>query len=505
MNNKFDFAERKILLGLIWSTEFAKKIRDYFQTSLLESQESRLVASWCWNYFNQYSKVPGKELLLRFEQEKEKLGKLEESVQLLIESLLEEEFDIEVDFLVEFAKEYFAKRRLEKHIERVEKFLGKSEVEKAEEEVLQYRKFEVKERSDIDLFVPGKKVMEKVREAFTKEREVLVKYSGALGKFWNASFTREAFVALMGAEKRGKTYMLMDIAMKAMQGNRNVVFFQAGDMSEHQMIRRIGIYLAHKSDRRRYCGELYIPVLDCVYNQLNDCDENVRECHFGVLEDEKDINNYEKLVEAYESNPDYQPCSNCDKLKGCVWFKKREPVEPLTWREAYKKFKDFSKKHKSRFKLCTYPNSTLTVREIERLLREWEREDGFRPDVIVIDYVDIMRPERRYDQFRHQQNELWMRLRALSQEWKCLVVTATQCASSGYDKELLRLSDFSEDKRKYAHVTAMYGLNQTVEEKKLGLMRINALVLRDEECNPNETVKVLQRLQIGRPVLESYK
>ena len=112
MNNKFDFAERKILLGLIWSTEFAKKIRDYFQTSLLESQESRLVASWCWNYFNQYSKVPGKELLLRFEQEKEKLGKLEESVQLLIESLLEEEFDIEVDFLVEFAKEYFAKRRL---------------------------------------------------------------------------------------------------------------------------------------------------------------------------------------------------------------------------------------------------------------------------------------------------------------------------------------------------------------------------------------------------------
>jgi len=223
------------------------------------------------------------------------------------------------------------------------------------------------------------------------------------------------------------------------------------------------------------------------------------------LENEKDINNYEKLVEAYENNPDYQPCSNCDKLKGCVWFEKREPVEPLTWREAYKKFKDFSKKHRSRFKLCTYPNSTLTVREIERLLREWEREDGFRPDVIVIDYVDIMRPERRYDQFRHQQNELWMRLRALSQEWKCLVVTATQCASSGYDKELLRLSDFSEDKRKYAHVTAMYGLNQTVEEKKLGLMRINALVLRDEECNPNETVKVLQRLQIGRPVLESYK
>ena len=127
------------------------------------------------------------------------------------------------------------------------------------------------------------------------------------------------------------------------------------------------------------------------------------------------------------------------------------------------------------------------------------------PDVILIDYADLLQSDVR-DSFRHQQNDIWMKLRGLSQERHCLIITPTQANSKSYEKALQGQSNFSEDKRKYAHVTAMYGLNQDPEgrEKKLGLMRINQLVVREGEFSPTNQVYIMQKLQIGRPYLGSF-
>ena len=78
-------------------------------------------------------------------------------------------------------------------------------------------------------------------------------------------------------------------------------------------------------------------------------------------------------------------------------------------------------------------------------------------------------------------------------------------------ERLLRQSDvvvknIAEDKRKYAHVTAMWGLNQDPKgrEKKLGIMRLNELVVREGIFNIHNEVAILQDLRSGRPFLESY-
>ena len=68
------------------------------------------------------------------------------------------------------------------------------------------------------------------------------------------------------------------------------------------------------------------------------------------------------------------------------------------------------------------------------------------------------------------------------------------------------MKNFSEDKRKYAHVTAMYGLNQDPQdrEKKIGLMRINEIVVREGDFSNTKEVTVIQNLARGRPFLGSY-
>ncbi|MBT9138972.1 MAG: hypothetical protein DDT31_01552 [Syntrophomonadaceae bacterium] len=128
--------------------------------------------------------------------------------------------------------------------------------------------------------------------------------------------------------------------------------------------------------------------------------------------------------------------------------------------------------------------------------------DDFAPDVIVIDYADILASDYK-GEFRHQENEKWKALRRLSQSRKCLVITATQTDTDAYKKKSITLDNFSEDKRKYAHVTGMLTLNQTPEEKEAGTMRLNWLLLRDGEFGGNNEVTVAQALRIGQPMLFS--
>jgi predicted transcriptional regulator len=193
-------------------------------------------------------------------------------------------------------------------------------------------------------------------------------------------------------------------------------------------------------------------------------------------------------------------------MRGAVWLELNPAIKTLEWKDAYKTMKRWQRKYNNKFKLCTYPNETLTMQEINNLLTLWERQDGFVPDVILIDYADILAPDYDCNRLdgRGQINRIWQRMRKLSQEKHCLLITATQAAASSYDKETLSLSDFSEDKRKYAHTTATYSLNQTDEEKKIGIMRLGELVIRESEFDRTRQVKVLQCLQRGRPFIGSY-
>ena len=212
------------------------------------------------------------------------------------------------------------------------------------------------------------------------------------------------------------------------------------------------------------------------------------------------------LLEAYKEYPEYKPCRNCKEGKGAVWLEHIKQVQPLTWKEAYKEMKEWREKYNQKFKLCTYANETLSIHEINKLLALWEKQDGFVPDVVIIDYADILTsdPDCSKLDYRNQINKMWQRMRKLSQEKHCLLITATQTAASSYDKESISLSDFSEDKRKYAHTTATYSLNQTDEEKKIGILRIGELVVRESEFDRTRQIKVLQCLQRGRPFIGSF-
>ena len=159
---------------------------------------------------------------------------------------------------------------------------------------------------------------------------------------------------------------------------------------------------------------------------------------------------------------------------------------------------------KSRLRLKCCGGSSLSATDIENDVRTFIQQ-GWIPDVVVADYADLLAPEpfTKNQEYRHQVNESWKIMRRVSQNHHLLFVTATQAAASSYASSVIRKTDFSEDKRKNAHVTGMLGINQTTEEKKLGIYRLNWVFLRDGAWTDTQVVTTAGNLGLCCPCLSS--
>lgn len=512
--------ERRIVIGFIVSTEYVRQVRDLYHPIFLKSKMANRLINWCIEYFDKYEEAPFRDIegiYMQKLREEDLPQDIAEEIEEDILPELNEKYEQEKfnhQYLLDQTKRLFHERRLLNFSQEIKGLVESGELTEAENAISTYKPISAQSSNVLDFSDPNI-VKEKVRDLFNKELERVVYYPGALGSMWNDQLVRDGLVGLMAPEKRGKTWWLLDMAIRGVKQGSKVAFFQAGDMSEQQQLRRICIRLTGKPMNEKQTGKMFQPVKDCIYNQLNKCKRKERECSLGVFSPEEYSENniryqisMSTLIEEYKNNPDYIPCFShtCSDKEGhgAVWVK---PInkELLTISEAEETVHKFFKTGK--FKLSTHVNGTLTIKEIKSLLDTWERQDGFVPDLIVIDYADLLSPDDGRLDFRHQQDRIWQGLRSLSQERHCLVTTATQADAKSYERDRLALSNFSEDKRKYAHTTAVFGLNQdrNGREKKIGLMRVNELVVREADFSQDNEVYVLQNLQTGKPFMGSFK
>lgn len=513
---KDKFIERRIITGLIVSTEYLQRVRKFWNPKLLGSSTAKRVAGWCIQYFDKYGTAPKIEIESIFRKHSKGLKPDDvadiEDILADLSDEYERQDKFNVTYLFDQTAEYFDERSLTEFAEGLLGQIENGELGAAKTTATSYSSPIVQNEKNLDLSKP--EVSEAIERAFNTSSTPVVSFPRALGTFWNDQMTRGSFIAFMGPEKRGKTFLMLDIAIRAAKQHANVAFFQAGDMSEDQQLKRIAINLTKRSDNPKYIGEMYEPVRDCRYNQMNTCTLKEREGNDGVFEGEgddffKDSLTLQHLKEAYKEFPKHRTCYNCAKYwtnhLGTPWVKKVNVKFPLTPGLAKDAVNSLFVKKKLGFRLSTHANGSLTVSIIENILNQWEREDGFVADLIVVDYADILASEIR-SEFRHQENDKWMKLRGLSQKKHALLITATQTDADSYDQDTLSLSNYSEDKRKFAHVTAMFGLNQDKKgrEKAIGILRINEIVLREGEFSKLNQVKVLQNLKRGQAILSSY-
>ena len=452
--------QRRFLIGFIINKQFLLTARPIVDLFLLEPEYFRLLTKWCFDYCDSYNQPPGQEIesLFYFWAEKQPLQRNEivDSVKKFIETL-SDEYDegkeINVPYLLDELSNYLSDKKLERLKDDIEYGLVNGETKQALSSVYNFMSVDAGQETGVEVLTDE----DAWKRAFVNSAETLIPFPGDAGRFLNGAFVREGLIGVQAPEKRGKTWWCVEFVMRALRNRKKVALFEVGDLSEAQIMLRFGVRLAGRPLYKSQCGKIEIP----------------------------------KKIEKQEEGPAFIT----DK-----GVRKKYPInEQICMRkcDSFLRSVGQSKKH-SHLMVGCYPNSTINVKGIEGVLERWEHERSFIPDVIVIDYADILAPEDKNKQTRDQVNDTWKALRKLSQEKKCLVIVPTQADSGSYDTNTQSMKNFSEDKRKLGHVTGMLGLNQTDDEKGDNIMRLNWLVLREARFGTNRCLVVGQCLDLGR-------
>lgn len=444
---------RVVLIGMITDRSTCARISAKWQPGgLFENRYENLIGGWCVKHFREYETPPGKAIQTIFDQwsearEDKETVKLVEKFLVSISDEYERNGDAPTsDYLVDLAGKYFNKVRVKQLMEEIEADIKENDITKAEERLTKHRRLELGVGSllhlddDHEIWI----------NAFDEEQErPLIEYPGALGNFLGSEFARDSFIAFMGSAKRGKTWWLIDLAYRAVRQRKKVMYFEAGDLSESQLIQRLGQRALRRPRKTKIV----------------------------------------KMPTDYRSSDDPPEIEE-------------RQLPKVTPSECFKAWQKVHQGSKNRLKVSCHPNGSLRVVDIANLLHD-HAQQGWIADVVVIDYADILAKPLGVVDNREATNENWKHMRRISQELHCLVVTATQADASSYEAGLLRRKNFSDDRRKHDHVTAMIGINATDDEKSHGVYRLNFLDRRNDAYNESHQVYVAGCLDIGCPVIKS--
>lgn len=130
--------ERKIIIGLITSTEYCQKVKDIFNVRLLDSSTAKRIATWVWEYFGKYNKAPGRDIepIFYSKVKEHKFPKdLAEEIEQDILPSLSEEYEKEptnLEYLVVETEKYLNEQHIKLFTENIQGMITAGKLEDAE-------------------------------------------------------------------------------------------------------------------------------------------------------------------------------------------------------------------------------------------------------------------------------------------------------------------------------------------------------------------------------------
>ena len=119
-----------------------------------------------------------------------------------------------------------------------------------------------------------------------------------------------------------------------------------------------------------------------------------------------------------------------------------------------------------------YPTRSASIQTIKNHVEKLKRRD-FSPDMIIIDYGDLIRPEKGgKDEKRHQLETIYEELRGIAQICECPLWTASQTNRSGLNAEVITMESISEAFNKCFVADFICTVSRTVEDKNTNQGRI---------------------------------
>lgn len=119
-----------------------------------------------------------------------------------------------------------------------------------------------------------------------------------------------------------------------------------------------------------------------------------------------------------------------------------------------------------------YPPNFATVGILKAHLERLMLKENFKPDIVIIDYADIMRSAEKFEQTRMELKRVYEELRALAMDLQIPIWTASQSNREGADAEIVDMTNMSESYGKAMICDLIVSLSRRSKEKSTGFGRL---------------------------------
>lgn len=436
--------EEAVLSLLCYNSEIATLlVLKITESKFFSNQTNQKIAHVAIDYITKYGDAPKGQLeyLLENDLARGEQGKL---LRLTIETLLKQSTQLQPSFILEQLDLFIESRKLTQNLQGALELLEEGELEQARD--LVYKSQSTPQNGASGLWMRDPKQALKFldrdenEDFFTSGVEVLDQM-GFRPK-------RKTFVFIIGSAKKGKSWWLINVGKGALQHHKKVLHITL-EISEETTARR---YMQSIFSLTKYeAKQVKVPYFE--RDEQNNVTIQFRELEReGVFSKRKDLQ--DKLYEWF-SCPD--------------WIIKE------------------------------FPTGSLTAEHLELYLDSLEREKGFKPDITIVDYADLMKLDPA--SLRVETGQLYKNLRGIGVRRNMAVVSASQGNKEGEDAKVMRVTHVAEDWSKIGTADGVLTYSQTEDEYKLGLARLFVAATREEQGR--YMVLVTQAYSIGQFAIDS--
>ena len=140
--------------------------------------------------------------------------------------------------------------------------------------------------------------------------------------------------------------------------------------------------------------------------------------------------------------------------------------------ELKKSVQEIEKSINSKLIIKEYPPKAVTVRQIEAYINKL-RHSGFKPDVVVIDYLNLINPSTKNLNSYESVKEIAEQLRAMAFKFNIPVVSASQVNRTGHGKADPGMENISESIGLPATCDVLCALWQEDTDRTLGILNMS--------------------------------
>lgn len=161
-----------------------------------------------------------------------------------------------------------------------------------------------------------------------------------------------------------------------------------------------------------------------------------------------------------------------------AYANKQQMLDEELLKNSANKFFSLSK---ARGRVMYYPSRSLTVDRIEAILEQMKHQYDFTPDLLIIDYLDLL-GSRQSDwklDLRQRLRTITDDLRSISLRRNIAILTATQANREALKKKKITEANVSEAFGKVEVADIIMAICQTEEEFKMKRARLSILKNRD--------------------------